>query len=351
MMPTSFLERMYGTHMENKGNNREVFKPMESSADTYATNLVFNDVSIRINSHRSFVDNTFEKLKDAITGMEIDEKYQHVDGIIEYIVGEDINISYLSDEQRLIITGPIRMFGNGTSIAFTAHYMAECLRADKSGLMLVHSAAVKLPEQDKSYVFLGEKGVGKTTLALRLCHQYGYSLIGNDQVYMGSNDTSELITESGNAWFNVRETAISADPYIARLLAKPQNLNKPSWNNKITVLPESIGVSTCERQLLVKEVFHVRIDHSQPDLLAMAWHGLQRNLILHERFGRHITGQATPFQDDYGNYLGSLPPVNLEAALKARDKLVSLVIKTGVTEIFSPDSDSAVDFIHAKENE
>lgn len=332
----------------NVNNNQEAFKSPESFTDAYSKTLLFNDVAIQVNSRQSFSDNTFEDLKESVTGMQIGDASQSIDGRIDYVVAEDINIDYSVEQRRLTLAGPTRMFGNGTALAFTAHYMAECLRADKSGLLLVHSAAIKLPDHELSYVFLGEKGAGKTTLALRLCHQYNYGLIGNDQVFMGANEQDELITDSGNAWFNVRETAISADPYIGRLLGKPKNLDKPSWNNKVAVMPDSIGVSSYDKQLPVKEIFHVRIDHSQPDLRAMAWQGLQRNLILHERFGRHITGQATPFQDDYGNYLGSLPPINLPEALKARDKLVGLVIKSGVTEIFSPDSDSAVEYIHSR---
>ena len=314
--------------------------------DSFSKTLLFNDVTIRVNSRQSFCDEAFENLIDTVTGMQIAEDDIPADGEIDYVVSEEIDINYSGADKKLTIVGPTRMFGNGNAVAFTAHYMAECLRADKSGLMLVHSAAIKLPSDDKSYVILGEKGAGKTSLAIRLCHQYGYGLIGNDQVFMGANDLDQLVTDRGNAWFNVRETAISADPYIARLLGKPKNHNKPSWNNKVTITPESIGVESFDKQLPVKEVFHIRIDHSQPDLRVMAWQGLQRNLILHERFGRHVTGQATPFQDDHGNYLGSLPPVNLASALRARDKLVSLVIKTGVTEIFSPDSDSAVDYVN-----
>ncbi len=336
--------------MDNNFSNPEIFINDESLNDSASKVLVFNGIAIRVSSHQSFTDDTFEHLKDVVTGMQIGEEDHPFDGEIDYVVSEDIDINYTAAEEKITISGPIHMFGNGNAIAFTAHYMAECLRTDKSGMMLVHSAAIKLPEDEQSYVFLGEKGAGKTTLALRLCHQYGYGLIGNDQVFLGANENNELVTNNGNAWFNVRETAISADPYIARLLGKPKNHDKPSWNNKVTVTPQSIGVESYDRQLPVREVFHVRIDHSQPDLRAMSWQGLQRNLILHERFGRHITGQATPFQDDHGNYLGSLPPVNLPRALQARDKLVRLVIKTGVTEIFSPDSDSAVEYVYNKRN-
>jgi len=336
--------------MENNINNHEAIKSMGSFTDAFSKELIFNGITIQLNSRHSFNNNNFENLKEAVTGMQIGNDGQVADGYIDYMVNEDININYSEEHRRLTLAGPVHLFGRGNSIAYTAHYMAECLRSTKSGLMLVHSAAIKPSDREQSYVFLGEKGAGKTTLALRLCHQYSYELIGNDQVFMGANENDELITDSGNAWFNVRETAISADPYIAQLLGKPKNVDKPAWNNKVTVMPDSIGVSIYDKQLPVKEIFHVRIDHSQSSLRAMAWQGLQRNLILHERFGRHITGQATPFQDDYGNYLGSLPPINLKDALKARDKLVSLVIRSGVTEIFSPDSDSAVEYIHNRNN-
>lgn len=329
-------------------NNIQEFKSPESLADDYSKILIFNNVAIQVSSHQAFEDNTFDNLKEIVTGMEIGDEADVIDGHIDYVVDENVSIDYSEQQRRLTLTGPERMFGNGTALAFSAHYMAECLRADKLGLLLVHSAAIKPPGHDQSYVFLGEKGAGKTTLALRLCHQYGYSLIGNDQVFMGVSEQDDLITDSGNAWFNVRETAISADPYIAQLLRRPKSLDKPAWNNKMIVAPESVGISTYNKRLPVKEVFHIRIDHSQPDLQVIAWQGLQRNLILHERFGRHITGQATPFQDDHGNYLGSLPSINLAEALKARDKLVRLTIKLGVTEIFSPDSNSAVEFIHSR---
>lgn len=330
-------------------NTLSVSNAQESSSDSYVQTLGFNGIAIQLKSNHSFTEKAFEGLQDTVTGMQVAPQSESIDGYMEYADTEDIDIKYDESRSQLNISGPARMFGNGTALAFTAHYMAECLRSKKSDSLLVHSAAVKLPDQEASYLILGEKGAGKTTLALRLCHQYGYKLIGNDQVFIAVDEENKLATDTGNAWFNVRETALLADTYLANLLGMPVDHAKPSWNNKINVSPESIGIVVCKDRLPIKDIFHVRIDHTQSDLQTMTWRGLQRNLVLHERLGRHITGQATPFQDDYGNYIGSLPPINLARSLKVRDKLVGLVIQKGLTEIFSPNSNDAVEYITQKE--
>ncbi len=325
----------------------------ELSDQQHGVDLVFHGMTIAIRSPHQLDKANFMELEESVTGMQTLDRPPigaAPDGRLSYLPAEDVAVRYSEADRELVLSGPVALFGNGTAIAFTAHYMAECLRSSKTGLMLVHSAAICQPDEDNSYVFLGEKGAGKTTLALRLCHQYNFKLIGNDQVFMGPGDDGRLVTHGGNAWFNVRETAVSSDSYLAKLVTLESVEYKPAWNNKVRIDPNGIGIGVEKNKVPVKELFHVRIDHTQKQLQTGPWAGLQRNLALHERLGRHITGQATPLQDDKGNYLGSLPPVNLLDALRARDELVGLVIKTGITEIFAPSSDSAIEYILDKKS-
>ena len=88
-----------------------------------------------------------------------------------------------------------------------------------------------------------------------------------------------------------------------------------SWNNKTRIEPSSLGIKVKDDESIIKELFRVRIDHTQQSTYINQWEGLQRNLVLHEKIGRHVSGQATPLQDDNGNYLGSLPLVNQKRGL------------------------------------
>ena len=118
-----------------------------------------------------------------------------------------------------------------------------------------------------------------------------------------------------------------------------------SWNNKTRIEPSSLGIKVKDDESIIKELFRVRIDHTQQSTYINQWEGLQRNLVLHEKIGRHVSGQATPLQDDNGNYLGSLPLVNQKEVFRVRDELVGLMIKAGITEIFTSSSDNAIDYI------
>jgi hypothetical protein len=342
---------MYGEKMErhinhNVANEKEPL--FQGGVD-----LNFHGISIAIRSEHEFVLDNFKELEEQVTGMSCNNELdplQQYDGLLTYVPSEDIDIQYLEKEKTLIIEGPIEIFGQGTALTYCAGYMAECMRSNNSHLMLIHSAAVSLPDRNYSFVFMGEKGAGKTTLALRLCHQYGFGLIGNDQIYLGLNAEDQLVTHGGNAWFDVRETATKMDPYLAKVARLGQSALKPSWNNKLRIKPEDISVYSLDIEQPIKSIFHIRVDHTQPDIYISEWKGIQRNLLLHERFGRHVTGQATPLMDDNGNLLGSLPPIDVNSSLRLRDELVGLVINKGITEIFAPDSNCMIEHI-LKESE
>ncbi|PES01133.1 hypothetical protein CN488_30895, partial [Bacillus anthracis] len=161
---------------------------------------------------------------------------------------------------------------------------------------------------------------------------------------VGCNENGELFTTEGSRWFDVRETAVKADNYMKKLFARLASNSANSWNNKTRILPSEYGIGTHSKQSNIDKILHVRMNSYQNYFSACPWEGVQRNLILHEKVGRHISGQATPFQDDQGNYLGSLPSINYDAASLVRDNIVRAMISAGITEISGPSSQSLVDW-------
>lgn len=265
--------------------------------------------------------------------------------VVKYSYSDEIAIAFDDLSDTISVAGPKSKFEFGRSLLYIAEYLATSVQSAREGIFLAHAAATYNSDTENSYLILGEKGSGKTTLAIRLCHELGHLMIGNDQVYLGGETPDTLTTYAGNKWFNVRNTALESDKSLKKLITKaPDNSTKPSWNNKQRVEPSSLGIGTHCNPASIADVIHLRIDSTQPDLYVKSWEGVQRNLIIHEKLGRHVLGQATPFQDDQGNYLGSLPLIHPSQTIRQRDALTRTILERGITELFVPDSDSALQY-------
>jgi hypothetical protein len=327
---------------------------LSSSQAQDGVQLRFAGQAVRIEGDVAFDAEDLQELSESVTEMTIDSSMSDEGALprVVYSRAEDIAIEYNQAIDTLHLSGPTRNFGRGTSLVYLAEYLAACTLAERQGDFLTHAAATYDPETDRSQILFGEKGAGKTTLAIRVCKEGGRQIIGNDQVYIGS-DEGDVRTSGGNGWFNVRRTAIDSDDYLKRIITvEGVDERKPAWNDKIRLTPEQLGIAHKIGRTIVGSIFHVRIDHTQKALHAAPWGGVQQNLIIHERLGRHISGQATPLQDDMGNYLGSLPLIKHEASMKQRDALVKRISTMGITEVFAPDGASATNYIleHGAEN-
>ena len=307
--------------------------------------LNYDGITIALHTDGFTLHSSLQELENNQVGIKVIEAQGSYDGSVLYTPSDAPTISYSPDERSLNVSGPIELFDSARALSFLAGHLAGSLGAIKNRRLVIHAAAVYSPQNNASSILLGEKGAGKTTLATRLCTEQGFELIGNDQVYVGLNDEDELITTEGSTWIDIRETAAKADPYIATLFQIAQRSDLPSWNNKSRLHPEDLGINTHAEESNVSSIFNVRLDKYQPKMYTALWTGVQRNLILHERVGRQITGQTTPFQDDLGNYLGSIPPIELEKTLAVRDDIVRAIIKTEVTEVFGADSKELAQFI------
>ena len=178
--------------------------------------------------------------------------------------------------------------------------------------------------------------LGKTTLAMYLCRELGMYIIANDRVLAGLED-GKLFTYGGTSWFDVRRTAICASSWLREntCVNIPERDNAPSWNSKARILPEELGITKHSGRTEIAKIYHIRKDIHQENIYCEKWQGVRQSLLLHETFGRCITGQTTPFLDDDGNYYGSLPFVEIESLMNTRDNFTRHIITAGVQEIFA----------------
>ena len=312
--------------------------------------VAFNGQLVNLASNVELDRTRFETLSKTITGMELvgTPKVETKVPRVEYSPAKTISIEYDDNEKVIFVEGPLEHFSRGDALLYISEYLATCLQSAQKGTFITHAAAVYDGASDKSTVLFGEKGAGKTTVALRLCMEGGMQLIGNDQIYIGTDGTN-LNTEGGNQWFNIRETAIKSDAFLSGIFtAKSRDESKPAWNDKVRIDLDDLALTGKEGVAEVETLYHLRLDPTQKELYVAPWEGVQRNLILHEKIGRHILSQATPFQDDNGMYLGSLPLVEVTRSMDNRDRLVRRMIDVGVGEIFAPNSEAAVEYILSK---
>ena len=246
------------------------------------------------------------------------------------------SVTYDRSAKTLRVFADSRKYTGGRAVYYMAEYLAACLLALERGTLMFHAAAVFSPHTKKSYIILGGKGAGKTTLTLYLCRELGMHIIANDRVLSGLED-GKLFTYGGTSWLDVRRTALCASSWLMEntRINMPENDNVPSWNSKERILPAELGIMKHSGRTETAKIYHIRKDIHQKNIYCGKWQGVQQSLLLHETFGRSITGQTTPFLDDNGNYYGSLPLVEIEALMRARDNFTRHIITAGVQEIFA----------------
>lgn len=247
------------------------------------------------------------------------------------------------EESNLIVYGNDELIKNGTALYYIAYYLAECIQTRINSSLLIHAAAVY--KDQNSYLLLGEKGAGKTTLAVYLCQKFNMSLIGNDLVRIVKKDNT-LYTYEGSRWFDIRKSSVLANEYLKKLnIIFNSTTEEIGWNNKIRVNADKLKIKTHKDIALISKIYYIRIDPYQKYLVKKEWKGIQKNLILHENLGRYITGQTTPLQDDNGKYYGSLPIINLKKSLSVRDDITNFFINNKVFEVFGSSVENIADVI------
>ncbi|TDL33464.1 hypothetical protein EVU91_13195 [Macrococcoides bohemicum] len=258
---------------------------------------------------------------------------------VYFIPSNTASVIFDESKNKFYISGPIDNFQEGTAIYLIVDYIAECLQTSYLQTTLIHSASIYSNKDNKSYLIMGEKGSGKTTLAYSMCYNYDFKIIGNDLTRIGINPKGELCTYEGSSWFTFRETAIKANSELSKfskLFTSNSILNNASWNNKIKLSAKELSLESYSQEAVIKKIIDIRIDPFQEKTSIKKWNDLQSTLLLHERIGRHISGQTMPFQDDNGKYLGSLPQINYMSSDKLREKIIFKMLDMNVYQTNSP---------------
>lgn len=198
-------------------------------------------------------------------------------------------------------------------LPYLAYTLGERTRQKESNLFSLHAAAVSTPDNNGSILILGDKGSGKTSLALVLGLQ-GCPLIGNDLVLLKfSQEERQVFILAGTQIFDVRKAVI--EKYFPQLASyvpygSGYEPNHP-YESKVVFLPEEIGISISgEGPKKLRLIVRINIHSNNSGITST--HPLDRTiemLRLYENMSRYIRGVTTPFaltEEGIGGYFPSL---------------------------------------------
>ena len=244
-------------------------------------------------------------------------------------------------EHSISIEGPLELTN---AIFYLGELAAESYRQSELGGALVHAAAIY--KDGGSHIIFGEKGAGKTTLAIRSCVEDGYKLVGNDQVIIAPCEDGSLSATDGSKYLAVRHSAASADLWLGKHIDASWDEGEPHWDSKKEFTPQQLGIQVHAGQGKISSVFKLCIDRTQTlDIIEpKPASDIGSMLFFVEKFSRHIRGTATPILTDRGTLLGQSP--NMDSAKSEANRIAlirGLFLDIGVWNIYAKDSKRALE--------
>lgn len=207
---------------------------------------------------------------------------------IIYIENKISSAKMLNGNKTLEIKGPAREIAKTSAIAYGANYMLEQLRQENS-IFMTQGAGVS--KKGKAVLLMGKRGAGKTSLTLELCRKYGFKYIGNDIVLVGLKKDRGYFFGGAEA-LTLRFTTVKYyNTDLQKLFKKAQN----EWTDKITLLPENLGISIERGQPKIIKAFYIHLlnDEKAPLFIKRIEDKESLNmgrLFLYEELTRYIRG-------------------------------------------------------------
>lgn len=197
---------------------------------------------------------------------------------------------------------------------YLAYTLGERTRQKELNLFSLHAAAVSTPDNNGSILILGDKGSGKTSLALALALGIqGYELIGNDLVLLkfDQKEENKVSIPSGTRVFDVRRAVLKHfSPQLDFVTKEPIYGQNNPYESKVTFLPEEIGVNTGGDETGLRLIVRINIHSNNSGITIIPPPDkITEILRLNENMSRYIRGVTTPValtEEGIGGYFPSL---------------------------------------------
>jgi len=234
-------------------------------------------------------------------------------------------------DHRVDVRYPWIDMRGGEVLLYIAYPLIELQRQSKASLTC-HAAAVEL--SGHGVLLLGKEGAGKSSVALRLCWDYGAKLVANDLCILRTEGDSVFL-EGGTKFFFLRRASVERSvPDLLSLFSA----DKDSWTDKVIVPPSSISVELARNRVQNRVTALVHVDESQRGVHTESADGLALRLFLNENFSRYIRSTCTTMLggSDY-EFMGYIPSLDSENLYAMRVALINKLLKLpGIRYISGP---------------
>lgn len=244
---------------------------------------------------------------------------------IIFIPDSETRFDYVNESNSLTIRGKIEDFRDGQALAYLGFWMMEAQR-QRDSMVTCHAAALSTVDNN-GVLLLGERGDGKTSVALALGRNYGCKLLANDLAIVGYNKEAQSATiYDGTKIFGLRLSAIRGR--FPELLYLFSDQTQRSWTTKAIVHPETIGIEVENNPRPLKKTFMVHLDSTKTDKLSVyRMDDLWVRNYLYENFSRYLRATAiVAFGGKSGDFLDYMPSLDSRELYKNRLQLIRHLI-------------------------
>jgi hypothetical protein len=214
-------------------------------------------------------------------------------------VADVAEICFDPTEMRLTLLIPEAPGRGSNLLRILAFALSEVYRQRRS-TYLFHAASIV--RNGSALMICAPAEGGKTTLALELCRTFNFELQANDCTVLTLRG-DDVWAVQGDPGFRFRRSSLHRyDPKLAEAIFAHDRL--PSWNDKMDVPADAIGLKTFVGQVPVCGIVFARLDDSTDSWTCAYADSSQRDKLemrssLHRETSYLIKGNITPLDESY----------------------------------------------------